>query len=167
MRCIIPGRSIETVYLRTPCATNAEPLEAPGLVATSLQACENLRKAQVHCYSEGEDDSAQMLPAFAHDTLREFHLFVAIEAEPFSRADENGRLSTSSVMQALPPGALTSFPRLEFLQIVLMHQYFPQYSKADIGDLNAVVEALRVFLMSESHAALNRVEIGLRSRQNA
>ena len=70
-------------------------------------------------------------------------------------------------MQALPPGVLIHFPKLEYLRIVLWHDTFSIWRKGDINseDLDAIGKALHAFLTSESHAILVQVVIILRSHE--
>ena len=164
---IVPGRSVETIY------HVGEPKGSRSFsrLKTTLRGCKTLRSARVCCCASTKDDSADLLPAFAHDNLREFHLTVELKYNVFTSSSdkpENLQLNESLVMQALAEGALMHFPKLEFLQIVLSHQAFDALHGYGINNVesDATVNAFGALLTSECHATLNRVVISLQPQEN-
>jgi len=151
---VIPGRPIETVYNDEQYKDNRG--DALGRFNAIIQHCKTLRKARLHCIAES-DDVLNFLPGFTHDNLRDLYLFVEFE--------DHGHVTPlipSSIMQALPPGVLGGFPKLEFLQVMLFDSLFLAHhiGSVDSKDLNAAAEALSTFLGSEGHSTLNRIDIG-------
>ena len=65
------------------------------------------------------------------------------------------------MMQALPPGVLEGFPKLEFLQVMLYNSLFLAHGigSVDSKDLNAAA-AQGTFIGSKGHSTLNRINIG-------
>lgn len=159
---IVPGRPIETLC-HTGKACGLKDPDAFNRLTNTLRGCKTLLWARVSCCTRDEDDSAKLLPAFAHGNLREFYLTVAIDRNRHAPHS----LTPSFVMQALSSGVGAYFPKLEFLHIILSHHSLNSRYRRGIGrgDPGAVVNTLKAFLDSESYTALNRVEISL-SRGN-
>jgi hypothetical protein len=116
---ITPGRPIKTWYhVGYECGNSGhKDRNTFNLLTSTIRGCETLQHVRVSCYSGDEHTSAELLPAFAHNTLQILHLRVALEAQDIAYDPETDgfRLTPSLVMQALPSGALGLFPKLEVL----------------------------------------------------
>jgi len=120
--------------------------------------------AVVQCCASHEDKSAALLlPQFAHDNLRKFTLFIAIDRHGSAPSDAL-RPTPSLVLQGLPPGAPIHFPQLKILVIYLLHDAFADLRRVDVDDkgLDASANALMAYLTSEVHPTLSQVVVGLR-----
>ena len=164
MHYITPGRPIETWYHagEDPClkGTSEEQENMKRLTAT-IRSCETLQRVRVECEAYNDDDAVGFLPAFAHDTLRNLHLWISWELQPdIDNEEASDRLTPSTLMRGLPPGALALFPKLEVLQITLEHEHFAFVNRDPDGeDKHIVANALAAFLTSESPATLCQVEV--------
>jgi len=158
IRRVVAGRSIRTIIHTGPSCGILDD-ERPNdfnILKATLKGCTTLRKAVVQCHASREDESAALLPEFAHGNLREFKLFIAIDQSPHTL-----RLTPSLVLQGLPPGAPIHFPQLELLVIYLLHDTFASLQRVDVND-NAIANALSAYLASEVHPTLRQVVVGLR-----
>ena len=156
MSHISPGRAIETWYHTGEwCNDFTDDFK---LLTSTIRSCTTLQRVRVECRASSESDAGSYFPAFAHDTLRNFHLKVFFEAEAIGYDPKEGgfRLTPSLVMQALPSGALALFPKLEVLQIILSHHDF---EFAADGDIETVANELASFLMLEGHGMLHQVDV--------
>ena len=65
---VVPGRPVETIWhVGQLCELGDDSNDFEQLAAT-IRGCETLHDVQIGCISDGED-SAQILPAPAHDNL--------------------------------------------------------------------------------------------------
>jgi len=75
---IAPGRAIETWYHKGEWCDNFT--DDFKLLTSTIRSCTTLQRVRVECRARSESNAGNYLPAFAHDTLRNFHLQVSLEA---------------------------------------------------------------------------------------
>jgi len=165
MRHIIRGRPLETLYQFLP------GLEVRNYgssdfewIAETIRCCKTLLRARPYGVSENVEHSATLLPMLVHDNLRELEFRVILREEfpGFNPDDEGGgwALTHDSIMQALPPGVLTHFPKLETVQIILhAHHFIGATEDIDDDYMGHVANSLAELLTSDAKPALNHVEI--------
>jgi len=154
MRQVVLGRSIETIT-QYGGPINMHPNNVNRLRAI-FQDCNTLRQARVTFHTSCKDEFAKLLPALAHDNLRDLGVTIQLtyKLQP----------NPPPTVQALPPGALKYFPKLEFLQMSINHSSFFDWDGGDTReDYDAVAKALSGFLTLENHGTLVRVKINVQS----
>ena len=100
IRHIAPGRSVQTLYQVGMVPSWENDFE---LLASTVRECETLQRIQVNCYAGGED-YVDVLPAFAHDTLRFFQLRIFLVGSAFGHHE-----GTPYTVIGHPGPALRSF----------------------------------------------------------
>jgi len=169
MEQIVKGRPLETIYQFIP---EIEPIRYDDYdlsdferIAAIIRCCKTLLRARAQCVFHDIGNLSGLLSAFTHDNLRYLDLYVVLDGLSYVDMDTGVfRFMCERITQALPPGGLAHFPKLEYLRIIFDIPFdIPGLATMRVDDdgmdtddvLNILVERL----VSEAHLTLARVEI--------